>query len=62
MATQNECPRCSGARLSVIYYGVDGSPIGGTIECADCGPRHAVELKPTGKAAAPERLIDRKAS
>jgi len=62
MATQNECPRCSAARLNVIYYGADGVPIGGHTECTDCGPRHAVELRPTAKLGTRNRLLDRKAS
>jgi len=59
MATPNPCPRCKAPRLTVIYYDADGNPIGGRIECTDCGPRHAVELVP---ADLQQRLLERKAS
>jgi hypothetical protein len=61
MATLNPCPRCSAARLTVIYYDADGQPLGGRIECTDCGPRHAIELRPQD-ADVRERLLNRKAS
>ena len=61
MAEPNECPRCRTARLSVLYYGADGEPLGGHIECTDCGPRHAVQLKPI-ESKSRNRLVDRKAS
>lgn len=61
MAEPTECPRCRAARLSVLYYGADGEPLGGHLECTDCGPRHSVELKPVEKPQR-DRLLERKAS
>jgi hypothetical protein len=64
MATPTTCPRCSAPRLTVIYYGADGAPIGGHTECTACGPRYAVELVPTAGEFpdVQERLLERKAS
>ena len=61
MATPNPCPRCNAPRLTVIYYDADGNPIGGRIECTECGPRHAVELV-RSTADVQSRLLERKAS
>jgi transcription elongation factor Elf1 len=64
MATPTTCPRCSAPRLTVIYYGADGAPIGGHTECTACGPRYAVELERTGVQPpdVQEGLLERKAS
>ena len=61
MATPNPCPRCSAPRLTIIYYGADGNPIGGRLECTDCGPRQAVELFPVSEDVRAQ-LLKRKAS
>ena len=61
MVTPNPCPRCNAQRLTIIYYGADGNPIGGRLQCTDCGPRHAVELYPVADGVR-DQLLKRKAS
>ena len=62
MAASNPCPRCSAPRLTVIYYDAEGNPIGGHVECTDCGPRHSVELVRASDDDVQKRLLERKAS
>jgi hypothetical protein len=61
MATTTPCPRCNAPRLTVIYYDADGNPIGGRLECTDCGPRQAVQLVPVSSDVRAQ-LLKRKAS
>jgi hypothetical protein len=63
MATPNPCPRCHAPRLAIIYYGAEGTPIGGHLECTQCGPRHAIPLVPVPPATdVQDGLLERKAS
>ncbi|HEY6380108.1 MAG TPA: hypothetical protein VI316_13110 [Candidatus Dormibacteraeota bacterium] len=57
------CPRCSAARLSVVYFDADGRPVGGHLHCTQCGPRHNQLLVPNGqRGGVQKRLLERKAS
>lgn len=56
------CPRCSAARLSVVYFDAAGQPIGGHLHCPDCGPRHNQQLVPRTVRGVQGRLLERKAS
>ena len=60
MATLESCPRCRADRLAVVYFDANGEPIGGHIQCPDCGPRHSEELH--FDASVGETLLERKAS
>ena len=61
MQQSSSCPRCRAPRLAVIYYDVEGKPIGGQVHCADCGSRHSARLTPA-KDADETRAELRKAS
>ncbi|MFN2451733.1 MAG: hypothetical protein ABR541_05210 [Candidatus Dormibacteria bacterium] len=57
------CPRCSSARLSVVYLDAAGRLIGGQRHCPDCGPRQAeLVIPPAVKVKNRDRLLERKAS
>ena len=47
-------------RLAVVYFDAKGEPIGGHIQCPDCGPRHSEEL--TFDASVRDTLLEREAS
>jgi transcription elongation factor Elf1 len=53
------CPRCQSPRLSVVYYDADGRPLGGHVQCSECGSRHSAKLVPLAKQRG---LLERKAS
>ena len=61
MTVLDACPRCRAARLAVVYFDANDEPLGGHIQCPDCGPRHSeaitLDSKPLG-----ESLLERKAS
>jgi hypothetical protein len=46
--------------LAVVYFDANGEPIGGHIQCPDCGPRHSEEL--TFDASVRDTLLEREAS
>ena len=60
MPEPKPCPRCSAARLSVIYFDAEGRPLGGHLHCPECGPRHAERLVPAPDVR--DGLLERKAS
>jgi hypothetical protein len=64
MASLESCPRCRGDRLAVVYFDAHDAPIGGHVQCPDCGPRHSEELSFEDPAALAVRreLLERKAS
>jgi transcription elongation factor Elf1 len=53
------CPRCQSPRLTVVYYDADGRPLGGHIQCSECGARHSTRLVPLRDK---RELLERKAS
>lgn len=57
MAAIPTCPRCQAPRLAVIYYGADDEVVGGRLECTECGPRFAVDLKPTEADEVRKRML-----
>jgi hypothetical protein len=61
MTTLDVCPRCREDRLAVVYFDANDEPIGGHIQCPDCGPRHSEELS-FESATVSETLLERKAS
>jgi hypothetical protein len=61
MTTLDVCPRCREDRLAVVYFDANDEPIGGHIQCPDCGPRHSEELS-FDAATVSETLLERKAS
>ncbi len=61
MPTLETCPRCRADRLAVVYFGANDEPIGGHIQCPDCGPRHAEELSFPADTVR-ETLLERKPS
>ncbi len=61
MPTLDSCPRCRGDRLAVVYFDLNDEPIGGHIQCPDCGPRHSEQLTFTTPSVR-ETLLERKAS
>jgi hypothetical protein len=61
MPALDTCPRCRAERLAVVYFDASDAPIGGHIQCPDCGPRHAEELT-FDAASVRETLLERKAS
>lgn len=61
MTTLDACPRCREDRLAVVYFDANDEPIGGHIQCPDCGPRHSEELT-FESASVSETLLERKAS
>lgn len=60
MASLERCPRCNDERLAVLYYDGEGNPVGGYVECPECGPRHAVDI-PAEKPVR-QKLLEKKAS
>ena len=60
MTPLDTCPRCRAERLAVVYFDANDEPIGGHIQCPDCGPRHSEEL--SFEATVSEALLERKAS
>lgn len=61
MPNTEPCLRCSGDRLSVIYYDAKGLPLGGHSQCTECGPRSA-EVVSAPAADVRKKLLERKAS
>jgi hypothetical protein len=45
----------------VVYFDANDAPIGGHIQCPDCGPRHSEELSFENESVR-ETLLKRKAS
>ena len=63
MPEPDPCPRCSAARLSVVYFDADGRPVGGHLHCTDCGPRHnQLLVLNVRRNGVQKRLLERKAS
>jgi transcription elongation factor Elf1 len=60
MPNLDTCPRCRAERLAVVYFDAKGDPIGGHVQCPDCGPRHSEEL--TFDASVRDTLLEREAS
>jgi transcription elongation factor Elf1 len=61
MPTLDTCPRCRAERLAVVYFDANDAPIGGHIQCPDCGPRHSEELSFEDQSVR-ATLLERKAS
>jgi transcription elongation factor Elf1 len=61
MTTLETCPRCRAERLAVVYFDANNEPIGGHIQCPDCGPRHSEELT-FQTTTVSDTLLERKAS
>ena len=61
MANLETCPRCRAERLAVVYFDANDEPIGGHIQCPDCGPRHSEELRFEATSVR-DTLLERKAS
>lgn len=61
MAPLETCPRCRGERLAVVYFDENDEPIGGHIQCPECGPRHSEEI-PAPDDRVQRDLLERKAS
>ncbi|MHB8718854.1 MAG: hypothetical protein ACYDAC_08195 [Candidatus Dormibacteria bacterium] len=61
MAPLKTCPRCRGERLAVVYFGADDEPVGGHLQCPECGPRHSEELEVPQDVRRSD-LLERKAS
>jgi len=53
------CPRCQSPRLTVVYYDAEGRPLGGHVQCSECGARHSTPLVPLRDK---RELLERKAS
>jgi len=56
------CPRCHSPRLSVVYYDAEGRPLGGQVQCGECGSRHSARLIPLRDSQKQRELLERKAS
>jgi transcription elongation factor Elf1 len=61
MPSLDTCPRCRAERLAVVYFDANDEPIGGHIQCPDCGPRHSEELSFDSESVR-ETLLERRAS
>jgi hypothetical protein len=48
--------------LTVVYYDADGRPLGGHIQCSECGSRHSARLVPLRDSQKQRELLERKAS
>ncbi len=62
MPALDSCPRCRADRLAVVYFDAKGAPIGGHVQCPDCGPRHSEELTFEASGSVRADLLERKAS